>query len=160
MSLKSKRNREKRKRERRQNYLKSLKRKSEMGILDAEEIAFGLDGYEKMSEVLTEFIAPYSHLADTEDAYQKLLTLAVMAWNVCLLPVEKQRDMVAKVIAEGLPENDLDTKAGLIGILGTLMARKRTFFPDNKRFILSFELTETETGFHLLVLSSLDAPPT
>ncbi len=160
MSLKSKRNREKRKRERRQNYLKSLKRKSEMGSLDAEDIAIGPGGPEKMSEVLIEFVAPYTHLTDTEEEYRKLLTMAVCAWNMSLLPLKDQQGMIAKILQEGRSESDPEATAGMLAILGTMMARKRTSFSENKRFILDFTLMETETGRHLSVISPLEPPTT
>lgn len=48
-------------------------------------------GHEKMSDVLDDFIEPYSDVADTEDAYRKLLMLGQMAWNTALLPDDERQ---------------------------------------------------------------------
>ena len=42
---------------------------------------------EKMSEILWEFLAPYMPLAPDREAVEKLLTMAIAAWNVTLFPV-------------------------------------------------------------------------
>ena len=43
-----------------------------------------------MSEVLWEFVAPYMPLAPEREAVEKLLTLAIAAWNVTLFPVAER----------------------------------------------------------------------
>ena len=46
----------------------------------------------KMSEVLKEFVAPFRYLAETKEAFLKLLATAVTAWNIALFPA-KGRDV-------------------------------------------------------------------
>ena len=41
-------------------------------------------GQEKMSEVLLDFVEPYSEQWETAEELRKLLTLAVIAWNAAL----------------------------------------------------------------------------
>jgi hypothetical protein len=40
-------------------------------------------------------------------------------------------------------------------IVGALIARKQSLFPDNTRKIISFELTDAGSSFHLTVASTL-----
>ena len=41
---------------------------------------------EKMSEILVEFVGPYLDMVDSDETYRMLLTLAIAAWNISLLP--------------------------------------------------------------------------
>lgn len=108
-----------------------------------------------MSEVLTDFIAPYRQEADTKEAYRKLLTLAIMAWNTALLEESEQQEIVDKMVAEGLGEANEELKQGLKDIVHQLIARKKQYFPENKRLIIDFDLKDTGTDYHLSVASSL-----
>jgi len=54
---------------------------------DNYTVLHNLPQTEKMSEVLWEFLAPYMPLAPDRVAVEKLLTMAIAAWNVTLFPV-------------------------------------------------------------------------
>jgi hypothetical protein len=43
-------------------------------------------GIEKMSEILLRFVEPYMELVTTDEALEKLLTVAIVAWNAAMLP--------------------------------------------------------------------------
>ena len=51
---------------------------------------------------LEDFVEPYRDSADTYDAYRKLLSVALVAWNAALLPEDQRRAMIAEMIAAGL----------------------------------------------------------
>ncbi|MFQ6015316.1 MAG: hypothetical protein ACE5NP_07725 [Anaerolineae bacterium] len=112
-----------------------------------------------MSEVLGDFVEPYMDLADTEEAYHKLLTLAVMAWNASFLPEEEQEEMIDRVLAAGIPAGDDELRAGLKGIVNMLIARKKAYFSEYTRNIIDFEVTDTGQGYHLTVASTLEEEP-
>ena len=112
-------------------------------------------GEVKMSEVLADFIEPYRDWADTEEAYQKLLTLAILAWNASFLPTEEQQAMIDKVIDGGLPAATEELKNGLKQIVQMLMARKQAYFSAYRRNIIDYELTDTGKGYRLFVASTL-----
>ena len=59
-------------------------------------------GREKMSEVLEDFVEPYRDLADTDDAFRKLLNLGMLAWNAALMPEDQRRAMIDEMLAAGL----------------------------------------------------------
>ena len=106
----------------------------------------------KMSEVLEEFVEPYLQFAETKEAYQKLITTAIVAWNVMLFP-EKDRSSSLDELLATLPKNvRKDGKQ----VIEELMVRKERFFSQYKRMIIDFEVTDTGNGWHLSVMSAAD----
>ena len=123
------------------------------GLLDKVEVRYEPSGVTKMSEVLIDFIEPYVEYAETYEAYQKLVMVAIVAWNTTLLPEKKQKAMVKKMIKSlSLPRSDArDMK----GIIEELIARKNRHFAEHTRTIVDYQVTETRDGFHLSVASTL-----
>ncbi|HID86163.1 MAG TPA: hypothetical protein EYP55_02155 [Anaerolineae bacterium] len=109
-----------------------------------------------MSQVLRDFVEPYLEFADTEEAYRKLLTLAVLAWNASFLSEEERQDMIDRVLSEGLSEADDELKAGLKSIVNMLIRRKEEHFAAYTRRIIDFDVTDTGEGYHLAVASTLE----
>src|SRR3954471_12797318 len=72
-------------------------------IPPGSKVVYEPAGREKMSEVLEEFIEPYSDLADTDEAFEKLLNLGVLAWNAALLPEDERQAIIDKTVETGLP---------------------------------------------------------
>ena len=114
-------------------------------------------GREKMSEVLDDFVQPYYNLIgdDTLESRRKMLTLAVAAWNVTLLPEDQQEEQIDSLIEKGMPGLSRDDKKAARSLIQSMIDWKQSQFADNKRFIMSFELTETQEGYHLAVASTL-----
>lgn len=103
----------------------------------------------KMSEVLEEFVEPYRKFAETEEAYRKLLTTAIIAWNVTLFP-EKERLSRLDELVVTLPE---DVREDGRQIIEELMVRKERFFSQHRRIIIDFEVADTRGEWHLSVMS-------
>ncbi|MBD2156163.1 hypothetical protein [Leptolyngbya sp. FACHB-16] len=112
-------------------------------------------GEAKMSEVLEAFVEPYigDHL--TLNQRQSLFQIAVIAWNIPLLPEEEQQsaqDMIIQQLSDGRdPQFQLEVQE----MVAELVERKRTQFAQHKRYIFDFELKETKDQFHLSVVSSM-----
>jgi hypothetical protein len=106
----------------------------------------------KMSEVLREFIAPYREFADTEEAFRKLLLTAVVAWNAALFPAEEREAYLEKML-EALPE---EVRADGRAIINELMERKERYFPEHRRMIIDYEVTDMGEDYHLVVISTTD----
>jgi hypothetical protein len=104
----------------------------------------------KMSEVLEAFIEPYMEFAETEESFQKLVTIAVVAWNTSLLPRNEQTKVVNDLLQSLPPETQADAKS----IVKELMRRKRRYFSKIRRAIIDFEVADTKDGFHLMVAST------
>ncbi len=113
----------------------------------------------KMSAVLLDFVEPYTKYADTDEAYRKLLTLAVMAWNASLMPAEERRRMIDSVLNAGIPGGTKKLKADLKKLVEELIARKEAHFGQYTQMIVDFQLQDTDEGLHLSVASaSMQAP--
>ncbi|CEF48412.1 unnamed protein product [uncultured bacterium] len=108
-----------------------------------------------MSEVLEGFIEPYRDLADTDDAYERLLTLGMLAWNAALLPVDRRRTLIAETLEANFAMASRSDQALARETIETLIRRKLEHFAENQRAILSFKLSHTRDGLHLSVASTL-----
>jgi preprotein translocase subunit YajC len=119
-----------------------------------EDIIIDPKGEVKMSEVLQAFIEPYVDTARSREQRLKLLMMAVVAWNLAIIPkAQKRRDMEEMI--EQICKKDRQAQRDIRETLEELIERKQTFFADNYRYILDFELTESPNAFHLAVVSSL-----
>ena len=124
-------------------------------IPPGSEVVYEPPGREKMSDVLEEFIEPYSDTADTDDAYENLLTLGMLAWNAALLPVDRRQAMIDETLEAGFSTASRSDQALAREIIETLIRRKLEHFAENQRAILSFKLSHTKDGLHLSVASTL-----
>jgi DNA-binding Lrp family transcriptional regulator len=123
------------------------------GLLDRYKMRYEPSGVVKMSEVVIDFIEPYVEYAETYEAYQKLVMVAIVAWNTALFPEKKQKAMVKKMMkSPSLPRSDaLDMK----GIIQELIERKNEHFAEHNRIIVEYHVTEIIDGFHLTLASTL-----
>ncbi len=111
----------------------------------------------KMSEVLEAYVEPYLDLANTFDELRMLFLVAVLAWNIALLPEDKQQAAIDDLVEKGVHAEDVEVeeaKADMRNILNELIARKELLFAEYNRFIIDFRLMEIGDQYHLTVLSS------
>lgn len=80
--------------------------------------------------------------------------LATVAWNAAILPEEKRQAMLDEMQKIGMPGFSEDGQEDPRALLAKMVERKLVFFGENKRFILSIELTGAERGYHLSVVST------
>lgn len=132
-----------------------LQKRIEAGPFKDMELRPGPAEAEKMSFVLGRFVEPYIEHADTEEAYRKLLTLAVIAWNASLSSEEEGQILIDQLIEEGLPKGETELKADARAIIDQMVARKRDFFPEYRREIIEFEVVDLGDRYHLAVASTL-----
>jgi len=156
MTSKKRKRKRKRKRTDNRSEFERLKAKLEQGPFHGMKLVVAPSGSVKMSKVLEDFVEPYMGSVDTEQAYRRLLTLAVMAWNTSFLPEEERQEMIDRVLEAAIPSGDDELRAGLKGIVNMLIARKRAYFSEYTRHIIDFEVTDTGEEYHLTVASTLD----
>lgn len=128
-----------------------LRRLRRQGALLAEPPA-GI----KMSEVLEAFVKPYLDQTDTFDELRLLFLTAVLAWNIALLPEERQQAAIDDLVEKEIRAEDEEAEAAradLRSMLNELVARKELLFAEYNRFIVDFRLVDTGDGYHLTVLS-------
>lgn len=106
-----------------------------------------------MSEVILDFVEPYTEHAETYKALNSLLMLAIIAWNTALLPRNEHKGMIDRPIADlSLPRAE---RKELRGLMADLIERKNKYFADYTRPIMDYQLTEAKNGYHLSIASSL-----
>jgi hypothetical protein len=135
---------------------KALKKKKQMSYsFDDPALIIEPPGHEKMSEVLEDFAAPYLDQATTFDAYDRVFTAAVVAWNAALVSAAKRQEVIDIALAK-IPAEERG-HAELRAFLQELIHRKERLYPRNRRAILDYLLTPLpDGGFHLNVVSTLD----
>ena len=112
-------------------------------------------GQERMSEVLEDFTEPYLDLVDSEEAMYKLLTLAILAWNAAILPVNEGRAVIDETLGEALVGASKEDRAQAMEIVESMIRRKHEHFEANQRMITSFELSNKGGKLHLDVMYAL-----
>ena len=122
----------------------------------------GPGGPLKMSEVLEEFVEPFRVDPDDEttEDFRELLGVGAIAWNVALHPEGPEREQVIASIRDGeLKHEPRDVRNNFLNLLQALIERKDRLFPYIRRSIQSFQLTETDEGYHLIVAWTPVGPP-
>ncbi|HZU35784.1 MAG TPA: hypothetical protein VFA18_07745 [Gemmataceae bacterium] len=129
------------------------KRLERRGRPDEEPIVIvSPPGVEKMSVVLEEFVEPYMEDCKTPETVEKLLSLGTIAWNAALVSGSEREDLLNSMLSEMPAEIRDDARS----ILLELVHRKETYFADNQRFILDFQLVPGAGGEpRLNVISSM-----
>ena len=115
-------------------------------------------GLPKMSEVLESFVEPYLVLVTTHSQRDNLFHIAVIAWNLALMPEKKRQPKLEEILGE-LAERGYQTVGQGSGkIMDALIARKLKLFSDNRRYIIEFHFVDTPDSYHLSVAATLTDP--
>jgi hypothetical protein len=110
-------------------------------------------GQVKMSEVLEDFVEPYLHEAPSFGDKERLFGIAVIAWNIAIMPESEQQPFIDQMIEEMLGNTDARLQRDTKALLAEMMVRKKTKFADNCRMIAEFQLQDMGKAFHLSVAS-------
>ena len=143
-----------------QKGLEKLQQKIQKGPLGDQVVGMvpNPKGEVKMSEVLEAFVEPYLDFTHTRSQREKLFTLAVIAWNLAMMPEQERQPMIDELINVGLKGNDPLAQQDTRKIIDELIARKQKYFAKNQRYILNFQLQETGDQCHLSVASTFSNP--
>ena len=146
----------KRVQQKKQKRLQKLKRKQGGSSFGSSRLYDGPLGLESMSDVLKSFIEPWIVMAQTDNAFEKLLTLAVAAWNAALLPEDKRKPLFDDLASAG--RIALADRASFYSIIQEMIDRKQAYFGRNTRSIISFAVQNTNKGYSISVVSTLPLP--
>jgi hypothetical protein len=110
----------------------------------------------KMSEVLEDFLSPYTDIADDKQGLQVLFSMGMLAWNIALMPAEKRTEMLNQAFATlGQWQDPHNITVGK-ELVEELIERKAELFANNQRRIVSFELEYVAHGdYHISVASTM-----
>jgi hypothetical protein len=154
----SKSKKSKKKRSPRRKRLEKFKRKLAQGHFKGNKILINPAGLENISDVLVEFINPFIQYANTDEAYHKLLSIAVLAWNTSFYPETEQQNIIDECIDLAAPSASTEVKKEAKDIINTLIKRKQTYFADYKRLIVDYQLIDMGKDYHLTVASTTNIP--
>ena len=130
-----------------------MRQMRESGLFKEGEIAFQPGEGPKLSAVLLDFIEPFRKFAPTDEAYRKLIALAVVAWNVAILSNTDQKELIDAIINSIVTTAGEEWRNDAEKTLAMLIEHKDRYFADDRRFIVDYRLTETEDEYHLSVVS-------
>ncbi len=112
-------------------------------------------GDAKLSDLLSDFLAPYSHLAEDELSYRNLLRIGIAAWNLALFPPDRHPALLDDMVSPARLAVDEAARAEMRVLLQDLVARKRELYAAERRYIVDFDLQTTADGYQLAVASTL-----
>ena len=115
-------------------------------------------GEDSMSLTLIEFAQPALDEATGDASYRSALTLAVMAWNISLLPEAKRKRVVDTRLEPLLQLYQERERATVKQIVEMLIQRKLEKFSAWPGFILGFELDQEQDPPSLTVTTSGGSP--
>ena len=108
---------------------------------------------ERMSEILREYADPFLNIVDTDSKaeYEKAIMISIMFWNYSIVKEasSKEQKKIEKMLRPMM--SDVESKY----IIEYMLDRKRQMYPDNKRMIMSYEVTETSDSYNLYVVSTM-----
>lgn len=143
-----------------QKRLKELQQKFKEGPFSDQfaDMVINPKGEVKMSDVLQAFVEPYLYFIDDWSEQEKLFHLAVIAWNLSLMPENERPAMIDGFMKVALKGNDPLLQQDARKIIDELIARKQELFDEHKRFIFDLDLQDAGEKFHISVASTLLEP--
>lgn len=106
----------------------------------------------KMSEVIADFAAPLLKEADDETSASVAISIAVMGWNLAVMPEDEQEDMIKEMIAK-IPKPGSDAKY-TESIARMMISRKKELFSHIKKLIVGYDIKFREGKMLLNVVST------
>lgn len=122
----------------------------------------------KLSAALLELCEPFEPEKLSTKEFENLIALAAVAWNIAVLPKEDRIEKLTAFIDE-MPtmRQELEAEMGkhssdsnpapaitTIHFIGAMIQRKDELFPEDNRFILDFNVKDSQEGPHLTVSSA------
>ena len=99
---------------------------------------------DKMSEVLLEFADPALDVSTGRHSWNSAITLAVLAWNVSLLPESKQQQVLETKLGPLMALYRDSDQSTVRQIIEMLIQRRLREYPGTHGFIVGFELDESQ----------------
>ena len=98
-----------------------------------------------IASLIIEFAEPLLRYCADFSAREKAISYAILAWNLSLEKPERQeqeRSLLEQTVADDDPEH-------IHQLFDFLLQRKQQIFPDNRFYIVDYEMDETERGMEI-----------
>lgn len=135
-----------------QKLLDEASRFKKQGI-KIKQTLFNRDGPDKLSQAIITLVAPYEEMGRTYPAYHTLIALACLAWNAAQLDEPERSEMVRKAADAFKDKTDAQGLLEFHQFTRELVERKLHLFPNDRRYVVNFEVTESEDNYHVFVTS-------
>lgn len=112
------------------------------------------EGQVKMSEVILKFAEPLLDQCEGEESEKTAITLAILIWNLSLLPEKNQDREIEKMCSGLLGSNDARDYASVMDYATFLLERKKKYYSDNKRAIVNYQISGSGKNRRLDVAST------
>lgn len=122
-------------------------------LLAGREIVENPPDQAKMSGVLLEFAAPLLERFEPEISAEKIIGVAIVAWNLSLLP-EAEHSRLLDELAGKMSLNTEGVKE-MNDAITWLVDRKRKHFTEHRRHILDYRVSDLGGQRNLQVVSTL-----
>ena len=110
---------------------------------------------EKMSALILDLIDEYHRHTKTLEQAKCWVCLGCMAWNLSLLSDDDaRRDAITEGAREAFTVLDDQVSNDFIDIMKHLIDKKLLDYPDNKRYIINFNVTECNNEFNVQIAST------
>jgi hypothetical protein len=113
------------------------------------------EGHEKMSEVILDFAEPLLDECENEASEKIAVAMAILIWNVSLLPEKDQDREILKMCSELARSDDAKQIAELMDYANHLIKRKNKNYAENRRYIVKYEISGYGKDRRLDVASTL-----
>ena len=110
----------------------------------------------KLSDVITDFAEPLLEKCSGFNHKKQMLSFSILIWNMCVIS-QAEGDKLKENFYKEICKGDNQAIKDMDEIMGYLIARKNRFFKDDKRFIVSYNITSTNDGLHLQVAYPTDS---
>lgn len=109
----------------------------------------------KMSAVILKLADPLlKKYGDNDNRIKTIISLTVIEWNTLMLPEDKQKKIQNTTIDHLVPiDGDAEDVVSLLYISELIAERKKKYFPDLKKAILSYDISVSNGNITLNVSS-------
>lgn len=104
-------------------------------------------GY-KLSEAILQFAKPLLAKCSSFEEEEKLLSLAIISWNIGILP-DGEADLFKEKMQKCVSPDDMEAAKDMNEIMDYLIARKKHLFAHDQRMVLNYHISVTKDGPHL-----------
>ena len=108
----------------------------------------------KISDRISFLVGPLLEDTDTSNFKSNIVAIACAAWNVSLLKMSERQPTIDKFIGVLVPiANNVEARAMFQKTFDDFIQRKLSHFPNDKRYITSYKVIPTNSGFQLSIAS-------
>ena len=104
------------------------------------EIVKNPQGEVKMSDVLEEFVEPYLPEANSLEQQRILFDMGTIAWNLAIMPEHQRQPAISELFDDLMKDKKATVKRDFNNLMDEMIARKLELFPNNRRYILDYQL--------------------